>query len=49
MRALHKGQAGVFNIAGDIRGEARLVERAFGLGAPALSEVLVFVTERLDQ
>ena len=45
MRALRKGQAGAFNITGDICGEARLVERAFGLGASALSEAVV---ARLD-
>jgi len=39
MRALRKGQAGAFNITRDICGEARLVERAFGLGVSALSEV----------
>lgn len=30
MRALRKGQAAIFNRSGDIRGEARTVERAFG-------------------
>lgn len=48
MRALRKGQAGAFNITRDICGEARLVERAFGLGASALSEAVQFVTARLD-
>ena len=48
MRALRKGQAGVFNITRDICGEARLVERAFGLGASALSEAFQLVTARLD-
>ncbi len=38
MRALRKGQAAVFNLTQDIRGEARIVERAFGLGASALAE-----------
>jgi len=32
MRALRKGQAAIFNLTRDIVGEARLVERAFGLG-----------------
>ena len=32
MRALRKGQAAIFNLTGDIRGEARIVERAFGIG-----------------
>ncbi len=49
MRALRKGQAGAFNITRDICGEARLVERAFGLGASALSEAVQFVTDRLNQ
>jgi IS6 family transposase len=48
MRALRKGQAAIFNITRDIRGEARLVERAFGLGACALAEAMRFVSERLE-
>ena len=32
MRVLRKGQAAIFNLTRDIVGEARLVERAFGLG-----------------
>lgn len=38
MHALRKGQAAIFNLTGDARGEARLVERAFGLGQSALAE-----------
>ena len=48
MRALRKNQAAIFNITRDIRGEARLVERAFGLGASALAEAVQFVRERLE-
>ena len=48
MRALRKNQAAIFNITRDIRGEARLVERAFGLGASALTEAVQFVSERLE-
>jgi transposase, IS6 family len=48
MRALRKGQAAIFNITRDIHGEARLVERAFGLGASALAEAVQFVSERLE-
>lgn len=48
MRALHKGQARAFDVTGDIRGEARMVERAFGLGASALCEAVNFITERLE-
>ncbi len=40
MRALRQGQASAFNIKGDIRREARIVERAYGLGASALAEVV---------
>lgn len=32
MRALRKEQASIFNFTQDIRVEARIVERAFGLG-----------------
>ena len=48
MRALRKGQAAAFNITRDICGEARIVERAFGLGACAGSETVQFVSERLQ-
>ncbi len=40
MRALRKGQASAFNLTRDIRGEARIVERVFGLGASALAEAV---------
>lgn len=48
MRALRKGQAGAFNITRDICGEARIIERAFGLGACVLSEAIRFVSKRLE-
>ncbi len=48
MCALRKGQASAFNITRDIRGEARIVERAFGLGASALAEVVQFLDERIQ-
>ena len=48
MRALRKGQAGAFNITRDIRGEARIIERAFGLGASPLAEAVRFVSDRLE-
>lgn len=38
MRALRKGQAAIFNLTGDVCGEARIVERAFGVGPSALTE-----------
>ena len=49
MRALRKGQARAFDVTGDIRGEARIVERAFGLGASALSEVVQSVTKPMER
>jgi hypothetical protein len=48
MRALRKGQASAFNVTRDIRGKARIVERAFGLGASALAEAAQFLNERLQ-
>jgi transposase-like protein len=48
MRALREGQASAFNVTRDIRGEARIVERAFGLGASALAEAAKCFNERLQ-
>ena len=48
MRALRKGQAAIFNLTRDIVGEARLVERAFGLGPCALTEAVQLIDERLE-
>ena len=48
MRALRKGHASAFNITRDIRGEARIVERAFGLGASALAEAVQLVREKIE-
>jgi IS6 family transposase len=48
MRALRKGQAAIFNLTRDIRGEARLIERAIGLGPCALTEVVQLLGERLQ-
>lgn len=48
MRALRKGQASAFNITRDIHGEARIVERAFGLGASILADAVQFVSEQLE-
>jgi hypothetical protein len=47
-RARRKGQAAIFNLTQDIRGEARIVERAFGFGACALAEVVAIIGERLE-
>ena len=48
MRALGKGQASAFNITRDTRGEARIVERAFGLGTSVLADAIQFVSQRLE-
>ena len=40
MRAFRKGQASAFDTANDVCGEARIVKRAFGLGASALAEAV---------
>jgi hypothetical protein len=48
MRALRKGQASAFNITNDIRGLARIVERAFGLGASVLAETVYFITSHIN-
>ena len=48
MRALRKGQASAFNVTRDICGEARIVERAFGLGASALAEVVSLLNNQLE-
>ena len=47
MRALRKGQAAIFNLTGDVRGEARLVERAFGIGSTALAEAVILLDQHL--
>ena len=48
MRALRKGQAAIFNLTRDMRGEARIVERAFEIGPCILAETMQFVTERME-
>ena len=47
MRALRKGQAAIFALQGGIVGEARIVERAFGLRPCALTEVMALLHHRL--
>ena len=47
MRALRKGQAGMFALQGGIVGEARIVERAFALGPCALTEAMALLQDRL--
>lgn len=46
--SLRKGQAAIFNLTGDVRGEARIVERAFGIGLSALTEVMAMPAQNLD-
>ena len=48
MRALRKGQASSFNITRDMRGEARLVERAFNLATGVLAEAVHFLSQQLE-
>lgn len=47
MRALRKGQASTFNFTGDPVGEARMIERAFGLGPCVLTDALAILEQRL--
>ena len=48
MRALRKGQADLFTIEGGIVGEAKLVERAFGLGPCALTGAAALIQNHPD-
>lgn len=48
MRALRKEQAAIFNLTGDVRGEARIVERAFGIGPSALTEAVALLAQNLE-
>ena len=45
MRALRKGQAGLFAIQGGIIDEVRIVERAFDLGPCALTEAVAVLQD----
>ena len=47
MRALRKGQAEMFALHGGIVGEARIVERAFGVGPCVLTEAMAWLQDRL--
>ena len=47
MRALRKGQAEMFALQGGIVGEARIVERAFGVGPRVLTEAMAWLQDRL--
>ena len=48
MHALKKRQAGLFNFTGDIKGEIRIVERAFGLGNCAMADMMITLENRLQ-
>jgi IS6 family transposase len=48
MRALCKGRAAIFNLTRDIRVEARIIERVFGLGPSALAETIALLGEKLS-
>ena len=47
MRALRKGQARAFALHGGSVGEARIVERAFGVGPCVLTEAIGWLQDRL--
>ena len=47
MRALRKGQVPAFSLQGGIIGEARIVERAFGVGPCALTEAIALLQNHL--
>lgn len=48
MRALLKSPAAIFNLTQDIRGEARIVERAFGIGPNVLAEAVEMLAQNLQ-
>ncbi len=48
MLALRKVQGSIFNLTGDIRGKAHILERAFGIGPSALTEVVAMIEQNLD-
>ena len=45
MRALRKGQARPWCLQPGIRGEVRLIERAFGIGPSALTEAVQLIEQ----
>ena len=47
IRALRKGQNSSFNLTRDIRGKARIVERAFDIGPSALREAVEVLAQDL--
>ena len=47
MRALRKDQAAMFALQGGIVGEARIIERAFGVGPCVVTEAMVWLQDHL--
>ena len=47
MRAQRKGRARMFALQDGVLGEARIVERAFGVGPCALTEAITFLHDYL--
>ena len=47
MRALRKGQAAMFSIQDGTVGEARIVERAFGVGPCVVTEAMAWLQDHL--
>ena len=47
MRALRKGQGEIFALQGGIVGEARIVDRAFGVGPCVLTEAMAWLQDSL--
>ncbi len=43
IRVLREGQAAIFSLMQDIRSEARMVERVFGVGVGALAEAAAVI------
>ena len=48
MRALKKRQARSFNFSGDINGEIRIIERAFGIGNCVMADMMTELKIRLN-
>ncbi len=47
MRALRKGQTAILNLTDDIRGETRIVKRAFGIGLSVLTKAVSLLAQNL--
>ncbi len=49
MRALKKKQAKIFQVQSGIRGEVRLIERAFNIGPDMLTETLEYYKHEIEK